>query len=781
MGSNGCGDDSSEGLSITIDKESCSEREISSDAVVETDQVDKCASPLNEFHGHETLTLNELRSPASGPENLIAEEEDDDLPEYDWEEHANHQLEGHLTNNLLAIFQSAIQIVVQSGYSDLAAGWAVLNSGLSRGGKDVVSNIVDGALALLKTTKESDIPKKPVFDGLRSLVEYFVLEMTNVIIEAKPKLTISEAMRCLLKSDMNLTRACGEEDGGPGEKIEASSTSHSSDKNPGKEPTADSTSSCPIPSPPLNPPKGATYPGKRWKKGNISVKEMRDQLCLARDHIRASAQAGVMNDQRSGGPVGKKTKSRKDKSRHKAILHLEIKDRKDHASEEANKVKLAAWGNMVLEKSLKSQSNLLTRIADANSTSIPDSVPSPASPVKETVSASSEEKFKAPQDPRLKAKSTHVSEPLKDTDYYAGIPYDETLQKHIPQDEKDENILLLTPRKQELEKKLQYWSDWAREKVMQATKRLTQDQGELKKLRQEKVEEEKCNKEKQIMEDNANKRICEMETALSKATDQIEVANSYFRRLQEENSLLRKRMGVSNRRATQSFQYLEEAIEREQDAIRKCQSLDTQKGLCLDELASAKNEVAELNNRLEKMKERQDRFQVLLRQEESDKLKAIADYESLRSKREQDEALAAAEAENITQMAEVNIQKTKEDIKNLEKMISELKLESERSKIASLNIGYGSCSSSSDDFFTFRSLQVPEFTKSFPVLQKFGSKRARECIMCMTEEISVVFLPCVHQVLCVECNIRHEKQGMKDCPSCRTTIAKRIPVKYRPV
>ncbi|XP_073053777.1 putative E3 ubiquitin-protein ligase RF298 [Primulina eburnea] len=317
---------------------------------------------------------------------------------------------------------------------------------------------------------------------------------------------------------------------------------------------------------------------------------------------------------------------------------------------------------------------------------------------------------------------------------------------------------------------------------MQATKRLTQDQGELKKLRQEKEEGAKFIKEKQIMEDSTNKRIFEMETALSNAVNQIEVANSYFHKLQEENSMLRKKMGVSNLRATQSYQYLEDCIEREQDAIRKCQSLDAEKGLCLDQLASAKNEVAELNNRLEKMKERQDRFQVLLRQEEREKLKAIANYTYLKSKREEDEALAIAEAESLTQMAEMNIHKTKEDIKNLENMISELRLKAERSKIAALNIGYGSCSSSSDDFFTFRALQQSKTTKNLLVLpNKFGSGRARECVMCMNEEISVVFLPCAHQVLCVECNIIHEKQGMNGCPSCRTTIAKRIPVKFRQV
>ncbi|KZV44130.1 hypothetical protein F511_26409 [Dorcoceras hygrometricum] len=176
--------------------------------------------------------------------------------------------------------------------SEVAAGWAVLNSGLSRGDKDVVSNIVDGAVNLLKTQKEFDVLKKPVYDGLRSLVEYFVPEMTNVILETRPELTIAAAMRCLPKSNMNLVRACVS-NGGSGFRHQ------SSDR------------------PPLCPPN-FTSPYPAGKKSPINLKEMRDQLCHARDQIWVSAQAaGDTIDNRG---IGKKAKPKKDNSRLKAIL-----------------------------------------------------------------------------------------------------------------------------------------------------------------------------------------------------------------------------------------------------------------------------------------------------------------------------------------------------------------------------------------------------------------------------------------------------------------------------
>ncbi|KAI3472685.1 hypothetical protein Pfo_030834 [Paulownia fortunei] len=107
-------------------------------------------------------------------------------------------------------------------------------------------------------------------------------------------------------------------------------------------------------------------------------------------------------------------------------------------------------------------------------------------------------------------------------------------------------------------------------------------------------------------------------------------------------------------------------------------------------------------------------------------------------------------------MAQTNMQKCEDNIKNLENMISELRLESDKSKIAALNVGYGSCLAG-ENVSTFPGMQLPKITKRLAVFQdNFGAgdvKPERECVMCMTEEISVVFLPCAHQVLCGQCRL----------------------------
>lgn len=53
----------------------------------------------------------------------------------------------------------------------------------------------------------------------------------------------------------------------------------------------------------------------------------------------------------------------------------------------------------------------------------------------------------------------------------------------------------------------------------------------------------------------------------------------------------------------------------------------------------------------------------------------------------------------------------------------------------------------------------------------------RPCLICRIREASVVFLPCVHQVMCENCNDFHRLKGDEArCPCCRTQVVGRIHV-----
>ncbi|KAL0437536.1 UNVERIFIED_CONTAM: putative E3 ubiquitin-protein ligase [Sesamum radiatum] len=641
-------DGSSEGLSSVLvnEKGSRNKRKYLSDLAVDIPEVSSMS--LTEFPRYEMLeekyrnALNELGSMMERSDDTLEEHEVEEYLKADWDDPICCQLEELLTNNLFATFCSAVKKIVELGYTEEVAEWAVLNSSLFHGSKDAVSNVVDSALALLKKEKVLNTPKHPVFEGLQCLVDYTLLEMIHVLREVRPTLTVAEAMWCLLITDLNLVNACVVEGGPLGgssgqgaprqsprlsqSKSETSSTSQadSNKLDNAKQTMLRSQSSQqepPVSGPASQPLSSRGAPDELASTGkeiSLALQEAKGKLSVVgREHIQTSTQAMVTDEKSGGSRKGSSTNSKRDMLRQKAF-HFE-KNYKGRMSKGAFKAKVAAWGSMVLDKSLKSQSgssgavmkgtSKLTTSAGTNS-SLVEGSQHPSSNLQSAVPTGvlSDPEFPLPafnsQSPEPSVPETApcakdeitVSDPPKVTDYYALIPFDETLQKHIPQNDKEEYILMLVPLKQALEKELQGWTDWANEKVMQAARRLGKDQGELKMLRQEKEETEKFKKEKQTLEESTMKRLSEMEYALSNATGQIEVANCTVRRLEEENSLLKKEMEDAKLQALKSATNLQAAFLREQEALKKLQSWDAEKGLVLEQLTDLKSQIAELEN-----------------------------------------------------------------------------------------------------------------------------------------------------------------------------------------
>lgn len=175
-------------------------------------------------------------------------------------------------------------------------------------------------------------------------------------------------------------------------------------------------------------------------------------------------------------------------------------------------------------------------------------------------------------------------------------------------------------------------------------------------------------------------------------------------------------------------------------------------------------------------------------QEKKEKDKLLTQASSFSKEREYTEASAKAKEDVMKSKAQTNLQKCKYDIDRLEKEISGLKVKSDSSKIAALRRGiestYASKVTDTQNTLALKDSAVSYVprvvaTSYFQDCTGNGSvKRERECVMCLSEEMSVVFLPCAHQLVCMTCNELHEKRGMQDCPSCRSQIQRRVCVRY---
>ncbi|KAK9086639.1 hypothetical protein Syun_029033 [Stephania yunnanensis] len=769
---------------------------------------------------------------SSRPKEVL---EVEDFQDADWSDLTENQLEELMLGNLDTIYKSAIKKIAACGYSAEVASKAVLRSGLCYGCKDTVSNIVDNTLAFLRTGQEIDASRDHLFENLEQLEKYVLAEMVCVLREVRPFFSVGDAMWCLLICDMNMSHACAM-DGDPlnafcndetqGNTASLSAIPQLKAESDNGEPNlpnitqANISFTCHHNSSQLEPP-AATGISNLSNSQNPLVLEglppqkvnqipsfgsMEKSSAATSDRSSSTRQASVTDEKPAATRKSQSSTSRRESILRQKPHHLEKSYRAygSRGNSRTNKVAL------LLEKKQKSISEASNadpknplrfgkRVGvDASPTDSSPSVPTNAvvstqlkfntemvTTPTSLPAANTELSLSLPSksDGASKVASPNLEAPNSN---FSALVYDKTLGPWVPDEKKDEIISKLAPRVRELQNQLQGWTEWANQKVMQAARRLGKDKAELKTLKQEKEEALRLKKEKQPLEENSMKKLSEMENALHKAGVQVELANASVQRLQMEKIQLEKQMEVAKLQAAETAANFQEASKREMKTLKKFQSWEKQKAMFQEDLVMEKRKLVRLQQELEHAKELQDQLEARRKQEEKAKEEVLIQSKSIKKEREQIEATSKSKEDLIRSKADKDLNKYKEDIRKLETEISQLRLKADSSKIAALRWG-------SDGGYVTRSTDgkcapaakganqnpaVSDIVPDFQDLWSGGLKRERECVMCLTDEMSVVFLPCAHQVVCTKCNELHEKQGMKDCPSCRTPIQSRICVRY---
>ncbi|KAK6239261.1 hypothetical protein QUC31_004730 [Theobroma cacao] len=144
-----------------------------------------------------------------------------------------------------------------------------------------------------------------------------------------------------------------------------------------------------------------------------------------------------------------------------------------------------------------------------------------------------------------------------------------------------------------------------------------------------------------------------------------------------------------------------------------------------------------------------EKLQMRWKHERLAKEKFLAQATSIRKERKGFEVAAKVEEDKIKQKVEKDMHKYEEEIKELKDKLSELKMKLDSSKIAALR--RGSDGGNGQCFSINEGNQVPSFSERVVDIKEYsgnrGLKQERECIMCLSKEKTVVFLPCAHQVL----------------------------------
>ncbi|KAK7344465.1 hypothetical protein VNO77_14100 [Canavalia gladiata] len=736
-------------------------------------------------------SLNEFISSKLGSDWCREEEPEMHMHELvDWNDPIANQLEELLLSNLQVIFRGAVKQIVELGYNEKLAEMSILRKALYIEEGNPISNIANETLNVL--TGKDDTNMDFIFENFQHLLHYTIVEMISILREVKPSLTVGEAMWLLLISDLNLALACVVSCGVcDGESSTCSSIPQSKSKvqsslASGKLKHKAKDASLPITtvkssgtSEPLAQECHSGCCSKRHKRKEIAT--LRQKLFHLEKTYRAYGKGGFIS--------GKIT----------SVGGLVVEKRLKPPSEISNQQMKCGSSNTISTKGICTN-DVACHVSTNDVSVLPTGSSSGALPIKDTifaspmVTANTSTPGNTPK-PTLELSSSNIP---KIIDYCVGIPSDEALGKHVPRDEKVGLILKLISRVQELQDELQSWNNWTNQKVMQVTDRLGT-------LRKEKQGVELIKKDKKNLEENATKRISEMENAVENNKRQIESTTSAILMLQAENSLVKKELDAAKLWIVKSMTSLQEALEREQMTLKQAQSWESQKKLLRDELEREKHKLSTLQQELNKEKNLQAQVeshynlmqpywtyigtlntQGRLAKERVAKEKLIAQATSIKKEREQLKAQMKSEEDMIRKKAASDLHKYVQDIAKLEKELGNLTLKFDSEKIAKLlrcvdkrNNRFSRTSKSTPNMKENRKSDMSQTMISNQDKFKAESlRREQECVMCLSEEMSVVFLPCAHQVVCSKCNELHEKQGMKDCPSCRTLIQRRIHARF---
>ncbi|CAN4076043.1 unnamed protein product [Withania somnifera] len=649
-----------------------------------------------------------------------------------WDYSSEDQVEDILLQNLENLYGEAINKLVGLGYEEEVAMKAILRNGHCYGGMDVLTNILHNSLTYLNSESCSSLDHSgQCFVDLKQLEKYSLAGMICLLQQMKPHLSKLEAMWCLLMSDLHVGRASVMEMPSIPRSNESGGRVNVSGNSSGT--NVESAAMGPIGVVPamcrfhggwgFGSSSGNAYPLNKSFAFTSDVNSQRETECPKRFNLTSSM---------------------------KTLLKRNV----------------AAFtaGFRSNPKYMQNQSQVCpSSLADGDQSS--------------GLAQSGHLQASKSQDVAKLAQAAD-SQTLKSQDVVSSVVgkfqdlnFDEDTQQGDRQlDQNNEMVMRLLDQIKDLERQVWEQKDWAHQKAMQAARKLSHDLIELKTLRMEKEDIQRIMNGKSVTEDTTIKRLSDMESALRKASSQVDRANLAVKKLETVNAEMKAEMEASKLSASETAQTIMEASKREKKCIKKLGVWDKQKQKLQEDIAAEKQKILDLKREQVQIEAAQKDAEANWKKEQNAKEQVLALLDEERRLKEAAEANNKRKLEALRLKIEIDFQRQKDDIQRLEEDLSRLRASAELQN-QSANLVTGSTGEQPQGDL---GRMLREFNRFDDSSEK--DKPDRECVICLKDEVSVVFLPCAHQVLCATCNDKFVKKGRVKCPRCRVPIEQRIRV-----
>ncbi|KAK4769737.1 hypothetical protein SAY87_030269 [Trapa incisa] len=638
-----------------------------------------------------------------------------------WGYCTEEQLEDILMKNLQFLYNEALSRLVGLGYDEETALRAVLRNGHCYGANDVLTNILHNALAYLKRVSDGGGNSGDaitgenghVFSDLRQLQEYTLAAMVCLMQQLRPHLSRGDAMWCLLMSDLHVGRAST---------IEIPSITPQPLSNDGSTSSSSVLEGCSSSAPAIGVSALQSCQfHSGWGFGSNGVAEFPanepfpDIECPERFNL-SPAMKSLLKRNVAAFSMGFP-------SNPKHLLQPQVQSGPSSLSigEGGGILQIGHSGEPKTPRTTDSVNSILSKFQE-----------------------------------------------LK-------------IDEKCAEDQKDEVILSLLRQIKDLEKQVKERKEWAHEKAMQAAKRLSSDLTELKVLRMEMEETQRLKKGKQTLEETTMKRLSEMEDALRKASGQVDRANAVIRRLETENAEIKAEMEASKLSASESVASCLVVAKREKKCLKRLLAWEKQKTKLQEEIAEEKRKFSLLQQELVQLEQDTKEAEVKWKKTAKEKELALAQVEEERRLKESTEGSSKRKLEALRLKIEIDFQRHKDDIKRLEQELSRLEssvrsTDHNNTNGSNKNLPRASQMAKSEkeklngETIAVLLNQLDSMEDSLEV------NTDRRCLLCKKDEVSVVFLPCAHQVICSKCSENYGKKGKAACPCCRVLVEQKIRV-----
>ncbi|CAN6213792.1 unnamed protein product [Urochloa humidicola] len=315
----------------------------------------------------------------------------------------------------------------------------------------------------------------------------------------------------------------------------------------------------------------------------------------------------------------------------------------------------------------------------------------------------------------------------------------------VPKEREEKLALELVQRLGELKLEVKVWTDWANVRVMQSKNRLLNERAILLSLKKDKADVE----EPDVFN---RKKLEETQRALDSTSVELDRVNSCVQELTDKVSHSRREKKAVQLKGKKADENLVIRLSKENELMERTKSMETDKILLQEELAAEKCKLSNLLKSLEQARRSEDLLKKRCQEGEKKLDEVMKQVNFERTALERIDISARTKSSKLLLKAQKDQEWLQANIRNLKQQVEEMSSSSKLHRVANF-------------------MPPPGFVTD-------SVQREQECAMCLEEEVSVVFLPCGHQVVCAGCNKRHQDGGMTECLSCRSPIERRIHARF---